>query len=137
VEPALKDRAGQLERLVQQDEADRLLAVRLEEIRMDRAAWVEGSFDYKKAGKEYPRAFAAAGLGVVSGDREGVVPRRHARRAEERSRQDRGGLPLVGGTRKVLFWLATVSPRLIPILDVALDMARGVIQALKQQQEQL
>jgi serine/threonine-protein kinase len=72
---ALKARIGRLERWLQQDEADRLLAVGLEKIRMDEAVMVKGSFNYEKAAHEYSRVFAAAGLAVEHGDRDGVVQR--------------------------------------------------------------
>jgi eukaryotic-like serine/threonine-protein kinase len=47
-----------LEEQLNGDEADRVLALRLEKIRLDRATWVEGSFDYRQAAEEYPQAFA-------------------------------------------------------------------------------
>ncbi len=75
VDPALPRRADRLERLLNQDEADRRLAVRLETIRLRRATWVGDTFDYQTTGTEYPRAFAAAGLGVGAGDRAGTVRR--------------------------------------------------------------
>jgi tetratricopeptide (TPR) repeat protein len=52
-----------LEAEVGRDDADRTLALRLEKIRLDRAALVEGKFDYAQAEREYPRAFQRAGLG--------------------------------------------------------------------------
>src|SRR5262249_39482235 len=48
------------------DQADYDLALRLEKIRMDTATWVKDKFDYRKAGDEYPKAFA--GLAVLSDD---------------------------------------------------------------------
>jgi tetratricopeptide (TPR) repeat protein len=44
---------------------------------MDRAAWVEGRFNDRKAGEDYPRVFTGAHLKVAGGDRPGVV--RHIR----------------------------------------------------------
>jgi eukaryotic-like serine/threonine-protein kinase len=55
------------------DEADRLLALRLEKIRLDWATWVEGSFDYRKAAAEYPEAFA--GFAVLKEDAAAVAAR--------------------------------------------------------------
>jgi tetratricopeptide (TPR) repeat protein len=99
VSEALKARAGQLERGLQRDEADRRLAVGLEKVRMEREKWVtspgmlnglavglekirtdqaaraEGRFNDQKAAEEYPRVFAGAGLEVVGGGRAGVVRR--------------------------------------------------------------
>ena len=40
---------------------------------MDRATWVEGSFDYRKAAAEYPKAFA--GLAVLKDDAAAVAAR--------------------------------------------------------------
>ena len=64
-DPELAERAAQLGALLRRDDADRLLAVALEKIRMDRSAWVEGKFDYARAAKGYPRVFAEAGLPVA------------------------------------------------------------------------
>jgi serine/threonine-protein kinase len=72
---ALTAQVRQLERGLQRDEADRQLAVALEKVRTDRAAWVEGRFNDRKAGEDYPRVFAGARLDVVGGDRADVVRR--------------------------------------------------------------
>jgi serine/threonine protein kinase/Tfp pilus assembly protein PilF len=74
VEPELIGRAGQLERLLQQDEADRLLAVRLEKIRMELAGKA-GRLDERRVCKKYSNALAAAGLEVTSGKRDQVAQR--------------------------------------------------------------
>jgi eukaryotic-like serine/threonine-protein kinase len=55
-----------LEQEITSDQADYDLALRLEKIRLDRATWVEGRFDDRKAADEYSQAFAA--LAVVSDD---------------------------------------------------------------------
>src|SRR5262249_31612787 len=55
------------------DQADYDLALRLEKIRMDRATWVEGGFDHRKAADEYPKAFA--GLAVLNDDPVAVAAR--------------------------------------------------------------
>ena len=62
-----------LEEQLSGDEADRLLALRLEKIRLDRATWVEGRFDYRKAAAEYPQAFA--GFAVLKEDAAAVAAR--------------------------------------------------------------
>ena len=62
-----------LEEQLSGDEADRLLALRLEKIRLDKATWVEGGFDYRKAAAEYPQAFA--GFAVLKEDAAAVAAR--------------------------------------------------------------
>src|SRR5262249_27219120 len=52
-------------------EEDYRLATRLEKIRLDRATWVEGGFDYRTAAEEYPKAFA--GFGVLSQNPEAAA----------------------------------------------------------------
>jgi len=47
-----------LEEQLSGDEADRLLALRLEKISLDRVTWVGGKIDYRKSAGEYPKAFA-------------------------------------------------------------------------------
>jgi serine/threonine protein kinase/tetratricopeptide (TPR) repeat protein len=64
----LKKRIYRLEPLLAQDEADRQMALRLEKIRTDRSALVEGRFDNAKARREYSEAFADAKLSVLEGD---------------------------------------------------------------------
>jgi serine/threonine protein kinase/tetratricopeptide (TPR) repeat protein len=62
-----------LEQQVTSDQADFHLARRLEKIRLDQAAWVEGGFDYRKAADEYPKAFA--GFAVLGDDPDAVAAR--------------------------------------------------------------
>ncbi len=62
-----------LEEQLSGDEAHRLLALRLEKIRLDRATWVEGSFDFRKAAAEYPQAFAR--FAVLKEDAAAVAAR--------------------------------------------------------------
>ena len=64
---------NRLEQQLTSDQADYDLALRLEKIRMDRATWVEGSFDVRKAADEYPKAFA--GLAVLTDDPAAVAAR--------------------------------------------------------------
>src|SRR5262249_21297387 len=49
---------ARLEQRLAGDEADHRLALRLEKIRLDRATWIKGAFDYRTAAEEYPKAFA-------------------------------------------------------------------------------
>jgi serine/threonine-protein kinase len=51
------------------------LAARLDDIRQKRSMWVEGKFDTATALREYPAAFAEAGLGRVGDDEEAVAAR--------------------------------------------------------------
>jgi serine/threonine-protein kinase len=67
VDPDLAKEVATQEAIVRQDEADRLLAVCLEEIRMNRTAVVEGNFDFSTANREYERAFADSGPRVSIG----------------------------------------------------------------------
>jgi tetratricopeptide (TPR) repeat protein len=70
----LTDRMRKVDHELGQDEADHRLAARLEKIRLDRASVVEGKFDYAGALREYPPAFAAAGLVLQPGrEREAVA----------------------------------------------------------------
>ena len=64
VDRALAERAERLETALRADEADRLLAERLEKIRVDRIGIVGGRFSHAGAAKDYPRAFADAGFDV-------------------------------------------------------------------------
>lgn len=59
---------------LQRDEADRLLALRLEKIRLDRSTWVDGGFDNARALREYPDVFEQAGL-CLPPDVRGGAPR--------------------------------------------------------------
>jgi eukaryotic-like serine/threonine-protein kinase len=65
VDPELGMTAEKLQTLLAQDDRDRLLAVRLEKIRMDKATIVNGKFDFGRAAEEYPKAFAGAGLAIA------------------------------------------------------------------------
>jgi tetratricopeptide (TPR) repeat protein len=68
LDAALTGRMQRLARALAGDEADYRLALRLEQIRLDRAVIVEGkTFDFAQAEREYPLAFAAAGLAVEPG----------------------------------------------------------------------
>jgi tetratricopeptide (TPR) repeat protein/serine/threonine protein kinase len=62
-----------LEEQVSGDEADRLLAVQLEKIRLDQATWVEDNFDIRTAAVEYPQAFS--GFAVLNADAAAVAAR--------------------------------------------------------------
>jgi serine/threonine-protein kinase len=73
MDPALHGRVTQLECWLQQDEADRLLAVDLENVRMARAITVEGKFNFKKASEDYRRIFAVCGVSIKH--RQSVVKR--------------------------------------------------------------
>jgi serine/threonine-protein kinase len=55
--------------------ADVELAARLDDIRQKRSVWVEGKFDTDTARREYPTAFAAAGLWRGGDDEEAVAAR--------------------------------------------------------------
>jgi tetratricopeptide (TPR) repeat protein len=66
-------RMQQLEQQLLLDESDYRLALRLEKIRLDRATWVEGKFDYAQAEREYPKAFQQAGLAMVPGRQKEVA----------------------------------------------------------------
>ncbi len=65
-EPGLAERAAKLQALLDRDEADRVLAEKLEKIRLDRSTWVDNNFDYRGAAERYPDAFAKANLGIGS-----------------------------------------------------------------------
>jgi tetratricopeptide (TPR) repeat protein/tRNA A-37 threonylcarbamoyl transferase component Bud32 len=54
---------------------DLRLAQRLEEVRLDRAAWVDGRFDYTGTEGSYRKVFDEAGLSVEHGDPEDVSRR--------------------------------------------------------------
>src|SRR5262249_23025021 len=69
---------GQIEALAQllrRDEADRALALKLEKIREDRAALVQGRFDLAHARRDYPKAFRQAGLALQAGQEDQDVAR--------------------------------------------------------------
>jgi tetratricopeptide (TPR) repeat protein len=71
--PELAATAARLEREMGQDDADRALAVRLEKIRMDRSAVVEGKLDSAGAARDYPKAFAEAGFAVLTDEPAAVA----------------------------------------------------------------
>ena len=48
----------QLDEQLADDESNRLLALRLEKIRIDRSDWVEGGFDNRRGNEQYSQAFA-------------------------------------------------------------------------------
>jgi tetratricopeptide (TPR) repeat protein len=67
LDPGLSDRLQKLEQQLARDQADYQLALRLEKIRLDRAAGVGGKFDNAKAVREYQQAFQEAGLSLEPG----------------------------------------------------------------------
>src|SRR5262249_3953330 len=63
VDPELTGALDELEEQLTPDDADRLLSLRLETIRLDRGAtWVGHSFDDRKSAEEYPGALAGFGV---------------------------------------------------------------------------
>jgi tetratricopeptide (TPR) repeat protein len=83
LDPKLGAEADNLQAALRQDEDDRRLVVRLEKIRMDKDAFVEGEFDYAGAAREYPKAFAEAGLAMPEGETEALASRIRASRIKE------------------------------------------------------
>jgi tetratricopeptide (TPR) repeat protein len=83
LDPKLGADADKLQAALRQDDDDRRLAVRLEKIRMDQAAVVEGYFDYAGAVREYPQAFAEAGLAMPEGETEALATRIRSSRIKE------------------------------------------------------
>jgi tetratricopeptide (TPR) repeat protein/tRNA A-37 threonylcarbamoyl transferase component Bud32 len=83
LDPEITRLINKLDQDLTSDEADRLLAVRLERIRMDRAAVVENDFDYASAAREYPKAFAEAGLAIPEGETEALRARIRSSRIKE------------------------------------------------------
>jgi serine/threonine-protein kinase len=59
LEAKLMQDMDQLAEQLKRDDGDRLLALRLEEIRMDKSMVVQGKFDFRTVADEYPRALAA------------------------------------------------------------------------------
>lgn len=78
VDPQLTEEAANLDASLAHDEADRLLAVRLEKIRMDKATIVDGKFDEARAAEDYPGAFAEANLTVLGEKPAAVAVRLHS-----------------------------------------------------------
>jgi serine/threonine protein kinase len=64
VDPELLKRLEELDGDLARDQRDFDLAWRLEKIRLDTATIVEGKFDFAIAEREYPKAFAEAGLAL-------------------------------------------------------------------------
>jgi tetratricopeptide (TPR) repeat protein len=75
VDAALTERTASLASQLQQDDADRALAVALENIRMDRSVMLQGQFDDVGVARKYPKAFADAGLAVATGEPDTVADR--------------------------------------------------------------
>jgi tetratricopeptide (TPR) repeat protein/tRNA A-37 threonylcarbamoyl transferase component Bud32 len=69
----LERRLRDLEADVRRDDADRVLALRLEKIRLDTAVIVERKFDEAQARREYPRAFHDAGMAIAPGHQKTVA----------------------------------------------------------------
>jgi tetratricopeptide (TPR) repeat protein/tRNA A-37 threonylcarbamoyl transferase component Bud32 len=63
----LPDALQKLDQDLARDEVDYHLALRLETIRLNKATWVEGKFNYTQAEREYSRAFLEAGLVIEPG----------------------------------------------------------------------
>lgn len=74
-DPELANAVAALEAQVQTDDADRQLSLRLEKIRADKAVLVQGKTDYSRAARDYPKAFASAGLAVLDADPRAVAAR--------------------------------------------------------------
>jgi serine/threonine protein kinase/tetratricopeptide (TPR) repeat protein len=75
LEPGLAAQWQSLQQQLTQAEADRQLAERLEKIRLDWSTAVEAKFNDTLAAREYPKAFAAAGLNVLEGDLQPITAR--------------------------------------------------------------
>jgi serine/threonine-protein kinase len=74
IDANLKDQVNALHKQLADDEADRLLALRLEKVRLDSSTFAQ-KFDYAMADREYPKAFAAANMDVKDGDPPTVAAR--------------------------------------------------------------
>jgi serine/threonine protein kinase/Tfp pilus assembly protein PilF len=83
LDPELIRLADKLDQDLTSDDDDRRLAVRLEKIRMDQAAVVEGYFDFASAAREYPKAFGEAGLAMPEGETEALASRIRSSRIKE------------------------------------------------------
>jgi tetratricopeptide (TPR) repeat protein len=68
---------------VQRAQADLDLVARLDAIRLERATWVEGHFNYGQADRDYEAAFREGGLGEVHDDPEEVAARVQASAVRE------------------------------------------------------
>jgi eukaryotic-like serine/threonine-protein kinase len=93
VDPELAERVAALHPLLDRDDADRVFALRLEKVRMDRAtvlvsaaqvkrvrrtdqaAFFEDLFDTAKAAEDYPRIFGEAGIVVLEDEPTAIAAR--------------------------------------------------------------
>lgn len=74
IDPRLDAAIQELATFLDRDDADRSLAMRLDQIRLDKASRViVGKLDNAKAAREYPRIFFKAGLPVLTGDAPSIV----------------------------------------------------------------
>jgi serine/threonine protein kinase/Flp pilus assembly protein TadD len=71
----LRREADALESLLKQQDGDWTVAVRLEKIREDRPVRVDDKWDFARAGREYPRVFAQAGVNLRIGRADKIVLR--------------------------------------------------------------
>jgi serine/threonine protein kinase len=76
IDPELTSRMQQLDQDLVRTEADYELALRLENVRLDKATWIDGKFDHAQAAREYPLAFSQAGLAVEPGRQNELGARR-------------------------------------------------------------
>jgi serine/threonine protein kinase/Flp pilus assembly protein TadD len=65
VDPTLTERATRLRELLERDDSDRLLAGKLEQIRIDGSTLVQNNVDYRGSGELYSAAFAEADVGIL------------------------------------------------------------------------
>jgi serine/threonine protein kinase/Tfp pilus assembly protein PilF len=75
LDPALTDRLQVLQLQLTQGRADRQLAEQMEKIRLDWSAQVDGRLDFAAAERQYPKAFADAGLDVAQGQLPQIASR--------------------------------------------------------------
>jgi superkiller protein 3 len=68
IDPKLAADIKDLERKLHEDEADYRLALLFEQVRLNRSVVAEGKLNDALASREYPKAFAEAGVDVVKGD---------------------------------------------------------------------
>lgn len=68
-------KSDELRGRLEQARADLALVQRLEDIRLNRVPLAKGSFDTRAAARDYPAAFAAAGLRIEGADPAAVVAR--------------------------------------------------------------
>jgi serine/threonine protein kinase/Tfp pilus assembly protein PilF len=67
-DPELAREVSGLRTRLRHDDADRLLVLRLEKIRLDRATWVDGRIDNARAAAEYRKVWSEAGVAVTNPD---------------------------------------------------------------------